>query len=38
MSAGAVATGYNLSAKLKASPVVDNVSIEFLQMFRQAAV
>lgn len=35
---GAVVTGYNLSAEAEGLTVVDNVSIEFLQMFRQAAV
>lgn len=34
---GAVVTGYNISAEAEGLTVVDNVSIEFLQMFRQAA-
>lgn len=34
---GAVVTGYNISAEAEGLTVVDNVSVEFLQMFRQAA-
>lgn len=34
---GAVVTGYNISAEAEGLTVVDNVSIEFLQMFRQAS-
>lgn len=34
---GAVVTGYNLSAEAEGLTVVDNVTIEFLQLFREAA-
>ena len=34
---GALVTGYNISAEAEGLTVVDNVSIEFLQMFQAAA-
>ena len=34
---GAVVTGYNISAEAEGLTIVDNVSIEFLQLFQKAA-